>query len=79
VGAALASECAFLLATQLGGKFSMPEGMMPFLAPISAGVVGASIGAVLCANTRQRVCRVAAAHAVSQPAAPGVGALLQPV
>jgi hypothetical protein len=78
-GAALASECAFLLGTLLGDKFElMPEpGMMQFLAPISAGVVGASIGAVLCANTRQHVCKVTAAHATA-PQIAAAGALPQP-
>jgi len=72
-GAAIASECAFLLGMLLGDRFyALPEaGMMQFLAPISAGLVGASIGAVLCANTRQHVCKVTAAHAV-RPALPMV-------
>jgi hypothetical protein len=64
-GAAAASECALLLGTLAGDTFpSVPAGMMPFLAPISAGVIGASIGAVLCASTRQRV------HAVGKARSP---------
>jgi hypothetical protein len=79
VGAALASECAFLLGGMLGDKFELIKepGLMQFLAPISAGVVGASIGAVLCANTRQHVCKVTAAHATAPQFAPA-GALPQP-
>jgi hypothetical protein len=61
-GAATASSCALFLATLAGAVSSMPPGMMPYLAPISAGTIGASIGAVLCANTRQRVCVVGAAQ-----------------
>jgi hypothetical protein len=63
IGAAAASSCALFLGWLAGDTFQvMPAGMMPFLAPISAGVIGASIGAVLCANTRQRVCNVASAR-----------------
>jgi hypothetical protein len=62
VGAAAASACALFLATLAGAVFTMPAGMMPYLAPISAGTIGASIGAVLCASTRRKVCAVGHAH-----------------
>lgn len=78
-GAALASACAYLLGTLLGDRFyALPEaGMMTFLAPISAFMVGAGIGAVLCATTRQRVCKATAAHA-PRPQMP-LGALVPAV
>ncbi|HVM85024.1 MAG TPA: hypothetical protein VMW18_14130 [Candidatus Binatia bacterium] len=64
-GAAAASECALFLAGLAGEHYEkmQPDGIMPYLAPISAFVIGASIGAVLCANTRQRVHKVGAAQA----------------
>jgi hypothetical protein len=72
-GAAAASSCALFLATLAGAVSSMPPGMMLYLAPISAGTIGASIGAVLCANTRQRVCVVGAAQQAGD-ATPPMGA-----
>ena len=70
-GAAAASTCAMFLGMLAGDTFAvMPPGMMAYLAPISAGVIGASIGAVLCANTRQRVCVVASARAPDATAMP---------
>jgi hypothetical protein len=65
LGAAAASGCAYMLGSLAGDTFpAVPLGMMPFLAPISAGMIGASIGAVLCASTRQGVCKVGQAQAV---------------
>jgi hypothetical protein len=54
--AAFASLVALLLAILAGSTFShLPAGIMPYLAPMTATGIGATIGAVLCATCRRRL------------------------
>jgi hypothetical protein len=56
IAAALAATCALFLSYAAGNRFeSLPDGFPIFLAPISAGVIGASLGLVLCAACRRRM------------------------
>jgi hypothetical protein len=54
--AALAATGALFLSYAAGNRFGgLPEGFVNFLAPISIGVIGAALGAVLCAACRRRI------------------------
>jgi hypothetical protein len=54
--AAFASLVALLLAMLAGSTFQhLPPGIMPYLAPMTATGIGATIGAVLCATCRRKL------------------------
>lgn len=54
--AALAATVALFLSYAAGNRFeALPEGFPLFLAPISAGAIGAALGLVLCAACRRRI------------------------
>jgi hypothetical protein len=69
--AALASTLAMFLSAMAGqGSSSMPDGMLLWIAPITAAAIGASIGGVLCTTCRHRL-HGPVAPAAPAPAAPG--------
>jgi hypothetical protein len=62
--AALASTLAMFLSAMAGqGSSSMPDGMLLWIAPITAAAIGGSIGGVLCTTCRHRL------HTPQAPAA----------
>ena len=68
--AALGSSLAMFLCAMSGQGSSMPDGMLLWIAPITAASIGASIGGVLCTTCRHRL-HTPQAPAASAPAAPG--------